>query len=124
MGGLQNGLDGSEQDTPRLHGWQGVLRGRRNADGRGGPPAHVPAAKPTVACATPAENYAYHSNAAADKHAYPYPKLAVLGVLAGAPGRRRVVGRGSATGHACPAQHCKAGGGHACTEHAMLCKSG
>ncbi|KAL4440622.1 hypothetical protein ABPG75_003623 [Micractinium tetrahymenae] len=82
MGGLHSGHDASEEDTPRLHSC--VLRGRRNADGRGGPPAPVPAAKPTVACATPAENYAFHSNAAADKNAYPYPKLAVLGVLAGA----------------------------------------
>ncbi len=84
MGAPQSDPDGREQDTGRLQGLQGVLRGRRNADGRGGPPAPVPAAKPTVACATPAENYAYHSNAAADKYAYPYPKLAVLGVLAGA----------------------------------------
>lgn len=84
MGVPQNDLDGIDEDTTRLHGLQGVLRGRRNADGRGGPPAPLPAAKPTVACATPVENYAYHSNAAADKYAYPYPKLAVLGVLAGA----------------------------------------
>ncbi|KAL4420050.1 hypothetical protein ABPG77_007489 [Micractinium sp. CCAP 211/92] len=84
MGAPQSDPHGREQDTGRLQGLQGVLRGRRNADGGGGPPAPLPAAKPTVACATPAENYAYHSNAAADKYAYPYPKLAVLGVLAGA----------------------------------------
>lgn len=84
MGGLQTGHEVSEDELPRLSGWQGVLRGRRNADGCGGPRAPVPAAKPTVACATPAENYAFHSNTAADKNAYPYPKLAVLGVLAGA----------------------------------------
>lgn len=92
MGGLANGKNsGSLEDLPQpLHGLKAVMQGRNNVDGKGGPPgmsphlAKVPAATPTAAIATPAENYAYHSQAAADKHAYPWTKLVVLGVMAGA----------------------------------------
>lgn len=42
------------------------------------------AAGATSAISTPPENYAFHVEAAAQKHHYPFPKLLVLGVLAGA----------------------------------------
>jgi len=70
-------------EPTRLHGGQAFLYGRKNVDGKGGPPAKVPAAAPASAIATPAENYNFHANAAADKNAYPFTKLVVLGILAG-----------------------------------------
>lgn len=54
--------------------------------------AHVaaPAAAGAVqVISSPPENYAFHVEAAAQKHHYPFPKLFVLGVLAGARGRGR-----------------------------------
>ncbi|PSC67641.1 formate nitrite transporter [Micractinium conductrix] len=85
MGGQDNGKQWHEDATDeRLRGWGAVLRGRHNADGRGGAAAAIPSATPAATCAAPAENYNFHSNAAADKHRYAFPKLVVLGILAGA----------------------------------------
>ena len=84
MGGQDNGKQWHEDATDeRLRGWGAVLRGRHNADGRGGAAAAIPSATPAATCAAPAENYNFHSNAAADKHRYAFPKLVVLGILAG-----------------------------------------
>lgn len=82
-----NGKLPSKQPQP-LHGLQAALHGRNNVpdtDPLLFTPyiAAVPTPQEVNGCASPPQNYAWHTSTAAQKHGYPWPKLAVLGVLAG-----------------------------------------
>jgi hypothetical protein len=82
----------SEQGQQPLQGLPAALYGRYCGAPESDPNlftpflAAVPKAQDVNSCAAPAENYVANTLTAQQKHHYPWPKLAVLGVLAGERG--------------------------------------